>query len=78
MDFKLSNGDEITFDLEQMTLSEWQGLKNPAFAQKEEYEILSRITGIKLEAIEKMTMGEYKRLFKKLLQKIANPLSDPN
>ena len=77
-DFTLLNGDEITFDLDKLTLSEWQGMKNPAFAQKEEYEIISRMTGIEVENISKMTMGEYKRLFRKLMDKIRNPLSDPN
>ena len=78
MDFKLSNGDDVTFDLDQLTLEEWQGMKNPAFAQKEEYEIISKITGIEKELISKMSMGEYKRLFKALFRKIQNPLADPN
>jgi len=78
MDFKLSNGDEITFDLDKLTLDEWQGMKNPAFAQAEEYEIISRVSGIDKELISKMSMGEYKRLFKALFRKIQNPLADPN
>ena len=78
MDFKLSNGDDVTFDLDQLTLEEWQGMKNPAFAQKEEYEIISKITSIEKEVISKMSMGEYKRLFKALFRKIQNPLADPN
>ena len=77
-DFTLSNGDEITFDLDKLTLHEWQGMKNPAFAQKEEYEIIAKICGIKADDISKMTMGEYKRLFKKLMDKIRDPLSNPN
>ncbi|MFA5715744.1 MAG: hypothetical protein WC998_08385 [Candidatus Paceibacterota bacterium] len=77
-DFTLSNGDEITFDLDKLTLKEWQEMKNPAFAQEEEYITISKISGIKLELISAMTMGEYKRLFKKLVKKIQDPLSDPN
>lgn len=79
-DFTLSNGDEVTFDLDKLTFKEWQELKNPAFAQEKEFDIISKVTGLDIkEMIEKdMTMGEYKRLFKKLIRKIADPLSDPN
>ena len=79
-DFTLSNGDEVTFDLDNLTFKEWQELKNPAFAQEKEFDIISKVTGLDIkEMIEKdMTMGEYKRLFKKLIRKIADPLSDPN
>jgi hypothetical protein len=79
-DFTMSNGDEITFDLDKITFKEWQELKNPAFAQKEEFDIISKVTGLDIEKMieENMTMGEYKRIFKKMINKISNPLSDPN
>ena len=78
MDFKLSNGDEITFDLSKVTVEEWEKVKNPAFSQKAEFETIGRITGLDPDSFKKMPMSEYKALFKALLLKIANPLSDPN
>ena len=79
-DFTLSNGDEITFDLDKITFKEWTEIKNPAFAQKEEFDIISKVCGLDIEKMinENMTMGEYKRLYKSMITKIANPLSDPN
>jgi hypothetical protein len=77
-DFTLANGDEITFDLNQITVEDWEKVKNPAFSQKGEFETIGRITGLDPAEIKKMKMGEYKMLFKALVLKIANPLSDPN
>jgi hypothetical protein len=79
-DFTLLNGDEVTFNLDKLTLKEWQELKNPAFAQEKEFEIISKVSGLDINKMieNDLTMGEYKRLFKKMIKKIADPLSDPN
>lgn len=74
MDFKLSNGDEITFDLEKLSFGEWQEMRAPAFARKKELEILSRVSGLDIEFIKKMNMVEAKEFYAALIQKIINPL----
>ena len=79
-DYTLPNGDEVTFDLDKLTLKEWRELKNPAFAQEKEFEIISRVSGLDIQKMvdDNLSMGEYKRLFKKMIKKISDPLSDPN
>ena len=76
-DFTLSNGDEITFDLDKLTFGEWQDLRSPAFARKQEVEILSRITGLEETAIKSLKMNEAKRLYNALIEKAMKPLDDP-
>jgi len=76
-DFTLSNGDEVTFDLEKITFGEWQDLRSPVFARKSEIEILSRITGLKEETINSMKMNEAKRFYNALIDKAMKPLDDP-
>jgi len=76
-DYTLPNGDEVTFDLDQITFGEWQDLRSPAFSRKKEVEILSRITGLKEEVITSLKMNEAKRLYNALMDKAMKPLDDP-
>jgi hypothetical protein len=76
-DYTLPNGDEVTFDLDQITFGEWQDLRSPAFARPQEVEILCRITGLKEEVINSLKMNESKRLYNALLDKAMKPLDDP-
>ncbi len=76
-DFTLSNGDEVTFDLDKLTFGEWQDLRSPVFARKQEIEILSRITGLDEKVIKSMKMNEAKRFYNALVEKAMKPLDDP-
>ena len=76
-DFTLSNGDEVTFDLDKLTFGEWQDLRSPVFARKQEVEILVKITGLEEKTIKSMTMNEAKRFYNALVDKAMKPV-DPN
>jgi hypothetical protein len=76
-DFTLSNGDEVTFDLDKLTFGEWQDLRSPVFARKKEVEILCKITGLDEKIIKSMTMNEAKRFYNALVDKAMKPLDDP-
>lgn len=73
-DFILSNGDEVTFDLDKLTFGEWQELRSPAFARKKELEILSKVSGLEIDKINSLTMTETKNFYSSLVNKIIAPI----
>jgi len=75
-DYTLPNGDEVTFDLDNVTFGEWNDLRSPAFARQKEVEILCRITGLKEEVLTSLKMNEAKRLYNALIKKAMKPLDD--
>ncbi len=77
-DFTLSDGREIDIDLGQITIKEWKSLHDPAQPVAEEFELISRVTGWKVEEIEKMKQPDYRRLIVALVARSINPISDPN
>ena len=77
-DFTLSNGDEITFDLDKLTFGEWQEMKNPAFAGDSENDILVKVSGLSKEQVKSMTMREAKKFYASLIRKVLNPLDEKN
>ena len=77
-DFTLSDGREITFDLDQMNYGQWLGLFDPKESDERSDKTLARVTGITMKELKALPFIEYKRLFQAMLKKAREPLSDPN
>ena len=78
VDFVLKNGKEITFNLDELSHSDWTGLINPKQSKKKEEEIFSRVFGLTVEELGKLTEVEYRQLSKALVVRVVNPFTDPN
>ena len=77
-DFVLKSGKEITFNLDELSHADWVGLINPKQSKKKEEEIFSRVFGLTVEEIGKLTEVEYRQLSKALVVRVVNPFTDPN
>ncbi len=77
-DFTLSDGREIDIDLSQLTIKEWRSLRDPAQPDEEEFALISRVTGLKVEDVENIKQPDYQLLISALVARSVNPVSDPN
>ena len=77
-DLVLKDGREITFDLDQMTFGQWQGIFSPRESDERTDKTIARVCGLTLPELKALKFTEYKRLFAKLLARAQEPLSDPN
>jgi hypothetical protein len=77
-DVVLSDGREITFDLDCFTLEEYRELFNPGQPEEEADAVISRAAGVKLEDYHALKMSDWKRLMKAFFKKCRDPLADPN
>ena len=77
-DFTLSNGDEITFDLDKLTFGEWQDMRTPAFARKQEVDVLSKVCNLDEKIIKSLSMVEAKSLYAELIKKVIRPTDEKN
>lgn len=77
-DFTLADGQEITFDLTQMTYGQWLGLFDPKESDERSDKTLARVSGITIKELKSLTFIEYKKLFQAMLRKTREPLTDPN
>ena len=75
-DLTLSDGREIDIDLTHFTVGEYRALFDKTSDQDDA--TLAKACGIPESEIEKLNMLDYKRLFRALVQKASNPLTDPN
>jgi hypothetical protein len=78
-DFTLSDGREITFDLDVISVKEWRALLNPSQPDAEEDATIAKVAGLKAEDIESLSYREWRRLAKAFFAKASDPhLTDPN
>ena len=77
-DLKLKSCKEISIDLSKITVKEWQALRNPAYSNDVDNEVVSRITGLTIEAIEKMAADEFNAMIFGIFDKMKRPLDSPN
>jgi hypothetical protein len=77
-DFVLKSGKEINFNLDELSHTDWVGLINPKQSKKKEEEIFSRVFGLTVEELGKLTEIEYRKLSKALVVRVVNPFTDPN
>ena len=54
------------------------GVRNPAYSNDVDNEVVSRITGLTIEAIEKMAADEFNAMIFGIFDKMKRPLDSPN
>ncbi len=77
-DFILSDEREIEIDLSKLTIKEWKSLHDPAQPVVEEFALIARVIGWKVEDVENILQPDYRRLIVALVARSINPVSDPN
>jgi hypothetical protein len=77
-DVTLSSGREITFDLYQISLSEFRNLLDPARPNDEGDAIIGRAIGMTAEQVEALPYPDYRRIVRALFERARNPLDSPN
>lgn len=77
-DIILSDGREITFDLDALSIAEYRALLDPKQPREEENEILARVSGLTVEEYTALPMLQWRRLCKAFFEKAAAPLASPN
>lgn len=76
-DYTLSNGREITFALDKMSVREYRGLFSTKQSLDEENEVVARVCGLSLDEYLDMPYQEWRRLLVALIKKAREPI-DPN
>lgn len=77
-DLTLSDGREITLDLNRITLEEWRNLFHQEQPEEEGDKILARVCGLEAGEIVKLGYLDYRRLTKKFFERAREPLADPS
>ncbi len=77
MDFKLSDGTEGSIDKSTVTIAEWRKFWIPSTPDSENDELLSRVTGLKVEKISSLLIDDYRRLTEAFRKKCLAPLDEP-
>ena len=77
-DFTLSDGREVDINLYKLNIKEWRSLSNPAQPEEEEFELIARVIGWKVEDLEKVLQPDYELMLTAIVLRSRNPVSDPN
>ena len=74
---KLFSGKEITIDITKVDISEWKKAVKQSTPEEEEYQIISKATGISIEGLGKISQPDYRRLIDEFVRLGTQPLSNP-
>jgi hypothetical protein len=74
-DVTLSSGKEITFDLYQMSVREWDRLIDPAQSKQEERAILAKVSSLTVDEIESLPYPDYHKITAAFVERCRNPLA---
>jgi len=77
-DFTLSDGREINFNMNAMTLGEYEGLFDSKKTQQDDRAIIARVSGLEPEEFKELGFLDYRRLLAAFFAKARAPLDDPN
>ena len=77
-DITLSNGTEITFDLNKITRYEVRALLSDEQDDDEANEVLAKTCELDAKQIHDMGYADWRRFVKAFWKKATDPLSDPN
>ena len=69
---------DVDIDLSQITIKEWRSLRDPAQPDEEEFALIARVIGWKVEDVENIKQPDYQLLITALVARSVNPVSDPN
>ena len=75
-DITLGGGREVSFDLEKITISEYEELLDSKITRQREKEILSNPCGMTVEEIKGLSLPDYKKLAKAFVLKAVSPVSE--
>jgi hypothetical protein len=75
-DITLGGGREINFDLEKITISEYEELLDSKITRQREKEILSRPCNLTVDEIKGLSLPDYKKLAKAFVLKAVSPVSE--
>jgi hypothetical protein len=73
---KLSNGSEITVDLEKITIRDWRFMWKVDTDEKKSDEILGRCVGMTLDEIEALNFRDFQRVAKAIRKAAGLPIPD--
>jgi uncharacterized protein YaeQ len=74
----LSNGREVSFNLDLITLREYRNMFNPSQLQKDEDEIITRVTGLTVDEYLDLTQPDSRRVLTEFFRIAREPLASPN
>ena len=74
-DITLKDGREITFDLDLMTLEEFDALRDPITPKAVERTIIARACGLELADLTGMGYLQYSRLLDAFIRRCNDPLA---
>ena len=70
--------DEITYDLEQITITEHRKFSKGSMLDEEDDEILAKVINKPVEWVRGLSQANYRRVLLGYFKKAREPLSDPN
>lgn len=73
----LFSGKEITIDLMKTSNKEWRLITNPKTTEEEEFAILSKATGLKVEDVGNLPQPDYRLIVDAFLRLAVQPLTNP-
>jgi hypothetical protein len=74
---KLSDGREIEYDLRNITLKEYKALFDPKQVDGEDYTILAKVTGMKPDEFEGLSLYDTKLIWQGFFKVTKEPLANP-
>jgi hypothetical protein len=77
-DITLSNGTEITFDLNKITRREYLSLLDPQQDEEESYKAIEKTCDLSAQEIGDLGQEDFRRFMLAFWKKAREPLADPN
>lgn len=77
-DVTLSDGQELTFDLLKITISEYRSLLDPNGDDKDNDALMGRTCGLTGEQVGQLSQPDWRKFTKAFFAKATEPLADPN
>ena len=74
---KLFSGKEVTIDITKVDISEWKKAVKQSTPEEEEYQIISKATGIPVKELGNISQPDYRRLIDEFVRIGTQPLSNP-
>lgn len=77
-DVVLSDGREVTFDMYQITISEFRSLFNQGQDQDAENQLLAKVSGMAVDEFEVLPYPDWRLLTTAFFAKAKEPLKEKN
>ena len=74
---KLFSGKEVVIDLMKVKTKDWKRITRGAVTDEEEYDILTKVTGLSAEDLLEMQQPDYRLLIEKFVEVGTQPLKNP-